>query len=78
MQQQVRVQEQWWTVQLKDARRRAEAELSELRARLGGDDSVSTSGMATRSGHAGGQPAEGVGVAAAATTAAVAAAADGK
>lgn len=68
MRQQVQVQEQWSTEQLKEARRRAEAELSELRARLGSDDSGHISGTPTRTGHAGGQRAEDLGVTAAAAT----------
>ena len=47
------VQEQWSTDQLREARRRAEAELSELRARLGGGDSSNISIVSTRTGHAG-------------------------
>eukprot|EP01043_Picozoa_sp_COSAG02_P047836 COSAG02_NODE_4628_length_5155_cov_3.146931_5_plen_839_part_00 len=71
MRQQVQVQEQWSTEQLQEARRRAEAELSELRARLGGDESGNISGRSTRSGHVGGQRTEDLSAAkAAATTAA--------
>ena len=47
------VQEQWTTEQLKEARRCAEAELSELRARLGGGDSSNISIVSTRTGHGG-------------------------
>lgn len=49
------VQEQWTAEQLKDARQRAEAELSELRWKLGSDESSNSSVIANRTGYVGGQ-----------------------
>eukprot|EP01043_Picozoa_sp_COSAG02_P019029 COSAG02_NODE_906_length_16039_cov_4.410289_1_plen_866_part_00 len=71
MQEQVHVHEQWSTEQLKEERRRVEAELSELRARLGSDDTSNISGTSIRSAHVGSQRAEGMGATAAAATTSV-------